>query len=135
MSTDTEAPHPMFAAIWAFWYAGVLYAHAYVSTYPVSALLWLLAFAWWETLALLVNWRWTLSWTVTWTVRRLSKHKRDFAGWNWLVDVAAFPIAFLVTRVCAELVGSWEGWALGAGLGVPLLALCHQHWLRPDIHA
>lgn len=124
-----------FRLIWAFWYAGVLYAHVYVRAYPTSALIWLLAFAWFEVLALSKDWHWTLSASVTWMVRRLSKHKRDFAGFNWLVDLVAFPIALLVARVSAELVTGWEGWALGIGLAVPLLAMLHQHWLRPDIHS
>lgn len=133
MSVRPQSPHPIFMVAWGLWYAGVLYGHVVVSPRPLWALCWLVGFFVFEVLALELKARCTLSELVTWCVRELSHHERPFEGWNWLVDIVALPISFLLFRVCYALIPTWEGALLGAGLFVPLAVLLHQHWLRPDV--
>lgn len=129
----------MFALIWAFWWLGLVYLHVELSRPPLAdqpglALLWLVGFLYFEILALTYHWQNTLSAVVTWSVRRLSKHKRAFTGWNVIVDIAVAPVALLVLRVFVMLMPGWPGWTLGLSLAVAIAKGLHDHWLRPDLH-
>lgn len=135
MSTTQPAPHPMFAASWVFWYAMLGYQFFVMDTQPeaVGGIVVLAYFFVIESIALKVNWRWTLSAVMTWVVRYLSKHTRAFTGWNWLLVPAAVIPSMLMLRV-GWVLGAWWGVAFAAFLAVPSAMLCHQHWLRPDVH-
>lgn len=135
MSTTQPAPHPFFSAMWAFWYF-VLVRQFFATTTPQEAVAAIVVLLWFfvpEVIALRLTWRWTLSATATWVVRKMSKHKRPFAGWNWLLVPAAVIPSMLMLRI-GWVLGSGWGVALAAFLAVPSAVLCHQHWLRPDVH-
>ena len=131
-----HAPHLVFGWLWTIWYADVWLAHIWLgeSHGPRFALVTLLAFFPCEFVALRLNWRWTLSAVVTWIVKHLSKHDRPFTGWNWLVDLVAFPIALLLYRTVHAYVPGFDGYLLGGLTALALHWMLHQHWLRPDVH-
>jgi hypothetical protein len=122
-------PHGWFAGAWAGWLACVFYALARPDE-PALGLTVLLAFLPLEGAGIMwrTRFRDTLSEIVTWIVKTLSKHDRAFRGWNNLVWLIAFPVAWLFGRTVLHYSGSWP---LAVGMSVPLLVMLHDHWLNP----
>lgn len=129
MSRVERDPQGLFAGAWFAWYACVIYSLARPDA-PELGLAVLLAFVPLEGAGVLwkTRFRDTLSEIVTWCVKTLSKHDRPFRGWNNIVWLVAFPIAYLVGRTALHYSGSWP---LAVGLAVPLLIMLHDHWLNP----
>jgi len=125
----------MASAIWAFWFAGLLYSHAMLTLGDWRfAIGWLVAFGPFEALLGSVHPFYTYSWTCTRMGRALSKHRRFGVGWNWvLVVLSGIPVALGFRLLWLAFPGP-VGLIFSTIVGLVAWAGLEAHFRDPETH-